>query len=416
MRGLLVAMVSMTRSRWVVAPLLAAALASCGSDAEPQAEGRCRAGEPCYVVGSYISTPEGVTTFLFATPTLGAAEEPRYEEDVIAIDEYVPINGLEGSRVFYAGSDQRPELTEWTVSDTGVLQRGRVLSFASLGLSSTGGYGSYIRVVSPTKAYLMVQPNLPIAVWNPTEMTLRGSIDLGLANEGAAEPWGADALFLADDGRLIVTAYWYDWDERRGPGHVHVAEIDTATDAVIAEHDDTRCVVGFYQNQVTADAIYVSSEVVEQAVRAALGEPYGDTPCMISLRNDRTGFDPAFNVDLTTLAGGRPAGELRLVDDDIGYFSVFYAELARPFTGDVGPHVTSPAYRWWRWDRRTGTAAEVPGDAFAAGGLRVPLEGRTYVTQSTADFARTTLVEMTRDGLAPGVSFRGFPSGVVRAR
>jgi hypothetical protein len=67
----------------------------------------------------------------------------------------------------------RPELTRFTVNDSGELVEGRTLSFAGVGYSSAFPAGR-ARIIDDQKAYAFNEANGFVSIWHPTEMRLAG--------------------------------------------------------------------------------------------------------------------------------------------------------------------------------------------------------------------------------------------------
>lgn len=78
----------------------------------------------------------------------------------------------------------------------------------------------------------------------------------------------------------------------------------------------------------------------------------------------------------------------------------------------------TPTYRWWRWNVGDKSATDVPGQPFSVpGGLKHIVDGKTYVTNASADYKYTTFVELDPSGtLREAMTVKGDPYGLLRVR
>src|SRR5690606_7906908 len=76
---------------------------------------------------------------------------------------------------FAIGGGEAPTITRYTIDEDGALARGESISLSSYGVDSLW---DTLYIVSPTKAYYPDRAGTQLIVWNPTEMTVTGSIAL----------------------------------------------------------------------------------------------------------------------------------------------------------------------------------------------------------------------------------------------
>jgi hypothetical protein len=117
-------------------------------------------------------------------------------------------------------------------------------------------------------------------------------------------------------------------------------------------------------------------------------------------------FDAAFDIDLTTLVGGRPAGGLVMLDDDVAFLRAWHEELAPPLAtdrGNIDDLTFASAYQWWRWPVASPAAELVPGQIPTTGQWDpFHISGRTIVPVVSSDFSTTQLVELLLErGMRP---------------
>jgi hypothetical protein len=134
-------------------------------------------------------------------------------------------------------------------------------------------------------------------------------------------------------------------------------------------------------------------------------------------------FDPSFFLNPSALVGGRPAGIVTMVSNELAFIDVFHPELAGgAITADNIDDVSSaPAYRFWTW--RPGdaeahdTVTQLPRTSSSLWQF-VSDDGRVFAQDHTPQYDRWKLLEMKADGsVASGLSGVGYAtSGIVRVR
>jgi len=408
--------------------LLLAAVACDGGTTDPNAvapapgpeapadPSKTPAGPPLYLVATAVFKPEGTQMFLVTVPNLDAGTQPDYDRSV-TIERFTPLFGESGKTTFYTGSEDTPEITRWQLEGDRLVQGPRV-SFANQGLKNTNYYPGYVRFASPTKAYVFDAPSSSVIIWNPADMTVTGEIKLDLAPlSGDRKPYFGDEIVQRKDGKLLAGVYWYGDNQQGGGDFVRVYTIDPATDTVTRD-DDTRCGDNYSSSLASDGTAYYSGGASSVITRERLGAGFGATPCLLRIVPPGGTFDDAYAIDPRTLTGGRPSGEVILVDDRTAFLRAFDASLAPAFDGDIRKYIDAPAYSWWRWTIGEPQATLVPNQTpGTSGGLRFRVDDRQLVTVSSQDFSTTTLTELSATkGVVPQITLRGYPYGVLRLR
>lgn len=153
---------------------------------------------------------------------------------------------------------------------------------------------------------------------------------------------------------------------------------------------------------------YYSAYAHSAAARAVHGAAYGTRSCDLRIVPPGVSLDQGWEVvDLSALAGGRPAGEFVLASDSVGYFRAYYAEelgvTAESWQDDSG----TPAYPWWRWEIGAPSAEET-GQALTVEAAHYTVGGRVYVGNPSADWSKTTRVQLSESGaLRAGLTVTG---------
>jgi hypothetical protein len=213
---------------------------------------------------------------------------------------------------------------------------------------------------------------------------------------------------------VLVTAVW-EQDYRFGSSS-RIFTIDGVTQRVIAQHDEPRCEQLAVSSRASDGTTYYSAYAHSAAARAVLGAGYGTRSCGLRVVPPGETFDRGWEVDLSALAGGRPAGEFVLASDSVGYFRAYYADeigvTAESWQDDSG----TPAYRWWRWEIGAPVAEELPGQVLTVEAAHYAVGGHVYVGNPSADWSKTTIVQLSASGLRSGLVVTGTPGGIVQVR
>ena len=214
---------------------------------------------------------------------------------------------------------------------------------------------------------------------------------------------------------LFVTVAWeQDW---RFGSSSRVIAIDTKTDKVVGVGDDERCEQLAVSSVASDGTAYYTPYAHSPVARTVLGREYGTKSCGVRVVAPDTAFDAGWEVDLSALAGGRPAGEFVLASDDVGFFRVFYNDEVGVTAETWQDMQGAPGYRWWRWEVGAERAEVVPGQQLTVEAGRYFVDGKTYVGNPSADWSKTTIVELDPAGsLHEGLRVQGTPGGVLRVR
>src|SRR5690606_35985490 len=120
-----------------------------------------------------------------------------------------------------------PTITRYTIDEDGALARGESISLSSYGVDSLW---DTLYIVSPTKAYYPDRAGTQLIVWNPTEMTVTGSIALPeTARDGFLALYGYAPILRGKT--LLISVGWFDWEEYDSVlGESGLIAIDTEAD------------------------------------------------------------------------------------------------------------------------------------------------------------------------------------------
>jgi hypothetical protein len=326
------------------------------------------------------------------------------------------IFGLGGTPYVYAAPFDEPTITRWEVSGTGTFRMDRKISFANVGLK-TAYAAAYSGFLSNRKAYFVDGANRQIVIWDPTEMSILGTIAIPVSEQGALQPMIGDNLVVRSD-RVFAEVSWADpksgWIDYGQ--NAQLFAIDPATDKIVESSMVAGCGQLSASGVARSGAAYFSPWDYRAAVRSVFGAPRGVAPCAARIVPPAGSFDQAWQVKLDELVGGRPAGDLRLVSDDTAVIHVFHQELANPTAADWKDSRFKAHYLWWRWKIGAKTAELIPGQTPATeGALFFGIDGRQFLPSNASDFSTTTLIEFdAQANMKEGLTMPGIFHGVVR--
>lgn len=364
---------------------------------------------PVYVMTSNVWGTDGATGYLYTLPSLSEGE-PNLD-NAIELPGGAWLTGRTGEPYVYVSSGEGGStITRWEVTVDGELEKGPTISFAAHGLTNGIRFGT-APIVSPTKAYLLDADNGWVVAWNPSDMKVGKLIELDL-EERDGVPATLTSIVARED-RVFVTAAWEsDWKWRGGS---QVIAIDPATDEIVGTEDETRCEALSVASRASDGTLYLGPQAYTATARAVLGTEFGTSSCALRILPASGGLDDAWEVDLSELAGGRPAGAFMFANDDVGFFRVFYQDEVGATKENWDDTLAMPAYRWWRWTIGTDQAEEIPGQDLALEASHYEVAGKMFLGNPSEDWSATTLVELDAEGeLENGVTVQGSPGGVVR--
>jgi hypothetical protein len=404
----------------MAASTFASLCAACSSDAVDA--GSAGAGAPSsegtlYALGVRFVTADTTVGYIVTVPSLEAGT--RWSLDrAIEVGQDAWLSGTEGAGEVFLVSSRDPSVSRWRLGADGALQLDEELTFANLGLARSREARGRTAIDVGDKAYFMSSDG-QLVIWSPRDMIILGTIPWALP-----ENLEAEGIFGGDDERALMTANFYRKDAADDTiyqDEVHLVEIDPRTDQIISDVAEPRCTNLSSISRSPNGTTYHSPRAPVASFRATLGEGHGPTHCSLRIMPSSHGYDPGFDVDLAALVGGRPAGGLFALNDEVAFIRVWHEELAPPLAPDRSNYedlMFASAYQWWRWPIGSSAAEPVEGQPPTTGQWDPFLvEGRTLAPVVAADFSSTELIELFPDGsLRPLISGPGTLLGVVRIR
>ncbi|HTV24820.1 MAG TPA: hypothetical protein VMG12_39275, partial [Polyangiaceae bacterium] len=367
---------------------------------------------PLYVGATRVFSPDSSQGYLFAVPSLGSDGVVDLRRSVEIQDAWVFGNP---GPDFFTATIFEPTIVSWHVTAEGNFVKGPTLSFANQGVAGTYTAAS-TPLYSADKSYFVDSGSLQVVVWTPREMVFLRTIELPEPPMPGFEP---TAELTIRDGQVLVSMMWTSQDSgfTKNGDFVRLVAIDPVTDTVSDVTDDTRC-ASLSPAGVTSDGTaYFSPWDYHAAVRGVFGAGFGSASCGLRVIPSASALDQGYDIDLSALVGGRPAGGLQLLDDQEALLHVWHEELVAATPETWSDQRFEPGYKWYRWRLGTNEATELPDqEPSAEGSGWRRLDGKTISFANNAEYTETTLLELDDSGHGqPGLSVPGWIVTMLRA-
>jgi hypothetical protein len=351
-----------------------------GTEAEP-VEGSAEATAPSRFVLASITIDADGNRVSYAQ----LVDELRGDFDnASAIEAQGNATFLTRGSDFFYGLAESPTWVRYSTLGGSFTETGR-LSFINFGLSAMDF--SNVIVDADTAVSVLTGPAVAV-VWNPTTMSVTGTIDLShLVRDGySLEAW----TVAAHDGLVYVPGRWADWEGGRILQRMSLTILDPATLSVVAVAEDDRCGAG---GQVTFDSrgyAYMMGDGRNQMMQvfaASRGEPVVPN-CLLRIAPGATDFEEDYFFQIPALTGGLDAmTEMQSAtrSDGIGFALMEYPDRISADLDQVNfEHWDTPAYKMWRIQLGdTPTAEVVEGANFSVVGFSpASVAGKLYNPES----------------------------------
>ncbi|MCP3166422.1 MxcI protein [Myxococcus qinghaiensis] len=393
--------------RWTLALLAPCLFAGCGDSDEDDDNG------PLYAVTTQLLADDPVESYVVVT---SQAEQTS----TLSLDNAIKVPGralgvgVHKSGTLYVVTDESAVVTRYKLNDSRGLDEAGTVSFSSLGVTSLGEYQANFHFVSDTKAYFFDGATAQVVIWNPTAMTVTGSIplpalvipDTVLAFSGAVARVG---------NQFIMPVGWRPVSGIGITRKAGVVSIDTTTDAATIATDD-RC--GYTHDiAVGSDGtVFLATEAYGAAVRRVQGADAPE-PCLLKFNPQTRTIDPTFYRSLEGLVGGGTAGALIPGPQGTAYVRVLDESIA-PVLEGTHPRTIASGTGWQWWELNLGTLVATRKSEFPSTSGSIFLyesENQTLYTEFGAGAASTTLRVLGESG-RPTLTTRGLSFSFVQLR
>jgi hypothetical protein len=398
--------------------LLLAALSGC-SDAEDAAAPPISQEDPLYIGTTRVFTADSSQGYMYRFSSLDEGEIDL--KQAVELDDAWVFG--DAKPYFFTATIFSPEIKQWSLDADGQFVPGPVVSFANEGV--TGTYAAaFTPVYSAEKSYFVDSGSAQVVVWNPKAVelikTIPIDVDLPEDHEGPADLTPTVELTVQKD-RLLVNVFWNSFESgwTAMGAFTRLVVIDTETDEVVSSTDDSRCAslspVGTTSDGVT----YYTPWDYHVASRAVFGQDHGSASCAMRVKPSQDGYDEAYDVNLSDLVGGRPAGQAFLIDDEQMLLHVWDEKLSTATPENwVDDGRWQASYEWYRWTIGSDEASPLPKqEPSSEGGGWTKLDGRLFSYSANPEYSETTLVELHDDGTTtPRLVIPGWTVATIRAR
>ncbi len=366
-----------------------------------------------FLVGTRVWDDTTTTSYFHVVSSLdkGTAVDPA---QALEVPGSAKLYSVEGAGWFAVGGGEEPTITRYGLSKDGKLEQLQKISLQGYGVQDLW---PSLYVVSPTKMYYPDRAGKQLIIINPKEMVVEGTVALpGTERDGYLSVYSYTPLLR--DGKLLFSVGWFDWEKNDAVlGETGLVVLDTATDKLVRVDVDKRC-GGITQPVImsSGDTYFVSSALAGAAHR--LGR-LSTQPCALRVQSGADAFDASYAVHLDEITSSKVAGEPVPSDGKSLFLRVFDESMGTVKADDATWNLTSqPVWNWWRWDMATGKAAAVSGLAPSTSDVVwVQVGDRVFGTETTKDYAETTLIEVTAEGGPKrALTAPGFLHGVAKIR
>ncbi|ATB27490.1 hypothetical protein [Melittangium boletus] len=411
----------LSTSRVAFTTLALALTAGCGvSDPEPTTPEPTTPGDtdstgPLYAIITQLLTADTPQSYIVLTNKLDG-------NATLALDKAIEVPsrslgmGIPKSGALYVAGDEDATVTRYNLTAKGTLEKGDTVSFAGKGVASIGEYQTQFQFASPTKAYYFDGRTSQVIVWNPTEMTVTGSISLpGLAITGAITTFASSPV-VTRENQIIMPVGWRPSSVVGITKQAGVVVVDTRTDTATLVTDD-RC--GYVRDGVLGPdgQVYLATEVYGAAVHRVTG---GDTPepCLLKFDPSSLTFDPDFYKELNSFANGGTVGTILPGPQGTAYVRVL-DEQTYPIQAGVHPRqvASAAAWKWSQLKLDTFTATPIETLPVSTGSTFLyQAQDQILFTQFAAGSSGTTLHQLTGETGKPQVNSQGLIFSFVQLR
>ena len=244
---------------------------------------------PAVMVAVATRSPEGTNFYVGAYPELPAEVDLATMLETPSGQNAATFNGA-----IYVWSPDSGVYTRYAVDDQLRLSRNGAVSFVN-----EGGTGNVMtRFISPTRAYSMTRDNLRIIVWDPSEMTVLGSIDTSAALDPNYPEFDYGEPVLFGD-YVAWPILWYNYDDFDFKPTLEVILASASSNAPAFAVSDSRCGGGwslFTDDQgdlyALGNAWFGFGHFFDRDPSRQLND------CLLRIQRGSTSFDPDFYLDL----------------------------------------------------------------------------------------------------------------------
>jgi len=369
---------------------------------------------PVYALVTQIFGESEQTSYVLLADSLVDPTELSLDDALVEISGRAVGAGPDGGGVLFIASDLGSEVTRYRLDGDKLVESGRV-SFLNKGVQSFGEYGSQFQFISDNKAYWFDRATVQVVVWNPTDMTVSGSIplhELVFPNEKVT----FTSVPIHKGNMLYTFVGWRRGDTLQTmPTRTAVIAIDTTTDeaSIVMKNACANVRDGYLADD---GYIYMATESYGTA---AYTHNHADAPapCLLRFDTESGTFDDDYDQALNDLLGV-PTGTL-VVGENKSVFLRWLDEAAvPPGTDDARKLSSAPAWGWAKLTvGDTPTAAKIEVGELTGGRTLPFVSGSHVFIPAFEGQASTTFNELSEAGsFERGVKTPGLVFSVAKLR
>jgi hypothetical protein len=385
-------------------------VAACGEAVVPGPTGPDT--EPRYLIHSAVQTDGTRMNYFTLVDSLDQASQLDYSQS-LELPGRPRLYAAQGIGFFAIGGGEAPTITRYELQE-GRLVPGRSISLQAQGVRQLGPQA--VLFASPTKAYYKDDAQAQVIVWNPEEMAIEKVLPLPkeLVKQGYVTSL---SQWASRSGEAYFTVGWttttYD---RVLPGTVLV-RLDMATDS-LTQVPDERC-RDISKTARLGDTLYFFSGVINGLGHTAYSSQNGgQQDCILRISPGRQTFDADYLGTIATALGDKRVGTVvSVTEDGKAWVQVADTTITPSAPGTTYGEWYSKGWSWWSLPLESlSNAARVQAEPGAYSGFTASSGSSFFVSQSTADYSVSTLMELSSGAPRAGVSLPGFVLDVTRLR
>lgn len=259
--------------------------------------------EPLFLFSSLLRSPSGDVT------TIGLSEDLTETPDLsdtrnLEFPARADIFGVNGAGYFFVHTGEGI-VTRYDLNENDEIVEGESLSFAGEGITSIVTQSTI--VLNEEKAYIIPASSPQAVVWNPTTMTITGTVDYA-QSEFLEDGFSFRQIVPTSDGQdIYVVLDYVNPDDALGTrlDGVYVTKIDTSTDQAVRISDPRAFSDGQWMGIAPNGDKLFFSHWDYAFITAGMDEPFNDYVFRIPSGSDA--FDPDFQLSFSESTGiGRP--------------------------------------------------------------------------------------------------------------
>jgi hypothetical protein len=317
-----------------------------------------------------------------------------------------------GIGIFALAEAESLSITRYELGADDTLKPGARLSLQPFGVNALEPQG--VHFVSATKAYYKDSDQLQVLVFNPTTMTVDRTIPLprGLVAPGQETTF---SRWATRAGEAYFTLGTTDKDYTRVTPGTTLVRLDTQTDALTTVAEP-RC-RGINRVGKVGETLYFFSDVINGFGHAVYPNDGGQPDCILRIVPGQQTFDPSYLGSVAPALGGKIATILAVTEDGEAWMQAIDPAVMPTAKGTT---YTEWYKNGWHWMHIPLASLSNPVDVGLPKGsysAQTVIDGnRFFISQSTPNYAQTTLVDLSSGTPQPGISFSGMVLDVERIR